>query len=152
MTTWEIVSIEAIPDITCVSTAGRVIPTQINTIIWEPTKDYIDAAGSKVPVTFRTPDTNNDYMTLTKLIGTCVFPESWSGNRYIVGCWAGELEVLRSRQIDVPPPFPENIVAMDLLTLIPDPTTCPLPFRWAGDFTWRLRLVGMFIILLYSMG
>lgn len=152
MATWDIISIQATPNIACVSSTGYVIFPKEYTI-WDSTKNYNDSdTGSTVPVMFRTLSAPvSDPMVSIRLAGTCEFPATWAGGKYILSALAGSnTTVLQSEELDVPPNSSQNIVVKNFHLLMSSAVSCPLPFRWAGDFTWTISLVGKLIVLLYS--
>lgn len=146
--TFDIVSIQAVPDIACVSSTGQVIfPTK--TTIWDAVGNYIDGdTGSRVPVMFHTPQAPiaSPFVKI-EVTGTCKFPASRTGQQYVLSMMSDSgTTVLQSQPVDVPPDTESNVVVAKLLVLTPNGGWCPLPFRWAGDFTWTISLASEFRI------
>jgi hypothetical protein len=80
-----------------------------------------------------------------EVTGTCKFPASWTGKQYVLTMMSDPATtVLQSMPVGVPPDMKSNVVVRELLVLVPNRGWCPLPFRWAGDFTWTIYLAGEF--------
>lgn len=141
--------ISAQPDFRTTNSTGQN-PLPILLPIWTLTKPrpaawYIDGpTGSKSPVTFHIP--NNITATYTinlEFEGVFTFPTAWVGH-YVVTASLGGTEVLKSPPGDIPPPppsapVPTNLMLNNFIVSAPITTAiCPIPFRWAGDFEWKI--------------
>lgn len=136
--TWEITSINATPDFACVSYEGYTIFPQYQQV-WDPNQDYTSQDGSKVPVTFRTPVSLQNYIVAMNVTGTCGYPQSWRGQSYIIGAWLGDTQVLQSGVVPVPTGNSVNVTNFFLISPNPD-SAAVIPFRWSGDFVWGISL------------
>lgn len=141
-TSWVVESIQAGLQLVTVNTAGRALPASGNLTIWTPDQPNIDGPGSTYPATFLNRDMKPGYLTRLTLAGTCQFPASWQTKKYTLTGALGPTRVLERKGISVPTQnAPNNVVANGIPLLSPNlATPCPLPFRWAGDFTWTITL------------
>lgn len=151
MTTWYVTSIEAAPEIPCISSLDTVIWPSDRLPIWNIFGDFKDGAtGSFLPVTFVAPNVSAPgYTARIALTGTCIFPPFWMG-RYILKAWIGRTQVLQSQEMPIPRSESQgNVRVVGLWLMVPNfaAATSTLPFRWAGDFSWTITLAGTSTLL-----
>lgn len=151
-----LLSVQASPAIATRSSAGSVAQPGISTYIWTPTINYDDPAqidGSTKPVTFETPS-SKIALYIPKIIwnATCVFTQPYTGQAYsiiaslpfenagtLVPIFQSTGKMVAPSAIPSPPPL-EQLQCADfkLVSGLNIPPACPVPFRVAGDFIWKL--------------
>lgn len=151
MTTWYVTSIEAAPEIPCISSLDTVISPNDRLPIWNIFGDFKDGTtGSYFPVTFVAPYVlAPGYTARIALTGTYIFPPFWKG-KYILKAWVGRTQVLQSQEIPIQNIESQgNVRVAGLWLMVPNfaAATSTLPFRWAGDFSWTITLAGTSTLL-----
>jgi len=121
-----------------VTTAGITIPPGVQ-IVWSRTGSFVDGpTGSTRPTIFQ----NLVAWMPIRVQGAAAFPDAWLGKKFTLAMYSGTTLVLQSGPHDVPPNGGQNIDVSWLWLMSPYLSTRPaaIPFRWAGDFSWRLAL------------
>lgn len=139
---WVVESIQAGVQVVTVNTAGVALRDRGQLLIWTPSSRTIDGPGSTLPAVFLNRNMKPGYLARLKLIGSCKFPATWQTKKYTLTGSLGPTRVLERKGISVPTGNSTmNVVANGIPLLSPNlATQCPLPFRWAGDFTWTITL------------
>jgi hypothetical protein len=150
-------AVRATPALATRNSAGTLIPPGVPLTVWDPAGNYADCGGSTKPVTFRTPvDATQPYSPSFTLIATCTFTSQYAGQSFDVevslpiGPNGAFVTILRSTGNMPPMPLPNPPVPVPLqisnfqfnngLNLA---SGCPVPFRFAGDFQWKLTFMAL---------
>lgn len=147
-------SISAKSDYPVTTSSGTVI-LPVTAQIWtllspRPATWYVDGTGSKEPRIFSIPRTTEEsYDVSIQLEGLFTFPSSWTG-QYVIQAYPNGLStpILESHRHIVPPPtnppipIPIKIDSFKASSPFKD-FVCPIPFRWAGDFEWKISNVNV---------
>ena len=150
-----ITSINAVPDFTTMRPDGTLSNARIEDLIWNGLGNYDDGTGSTRPITFEIPNVAPpSYAVKVLLQGICQLPPSYANASYTV-CGTlltddgQSVTVFKSSPLKAPPIIPQNgvqvLITPDTLN-VPAPTpsiACPVLFRWAGDFSWKIKPDGL---------
>lgn len=157
MATLVLTSVQATPTLATRNTAGNVAQPGTPLVVWSPAGNYNDDDGSTQPVTFRTPfNTVTPYSPAFTLSAVCTFTSQYAMEGYDVvaslpiGQNGTLVPILRSAGNHVPAPLPNPPVPVPLQCAnfqfddgLHLPASCPVPFRFAGDFQWKLSFMGL---------
>lgn len=149
-----VVIIEGTPELSTTNSAGDLIePGKLRTI-WNATGDYVDGTGSTNPITLRIPPSDKTPYTPALTVGALItFTSAYSGAIFsLEGSLrrpdGTETVILMSTGNLAPPSIPNPPVAVPMKfskfefaagLILPD--SCPVPFRYSGDFNWKLVFI-----------
>ncbi|KAK0105141.1 hypothetical protein ONS95_004460 [Cadophora gregata] len=149
-------NITAVPSLSTKNSNGILVRPGVSSTVWDPVNGYVDGTGSFAPVTFRIPGlvTQPYSLSMTANIAV-VLTAHYSGTSFdlegsVILPNGNELKVLTSigRNVPTPLPNPPAPVAMQISNFqfhddLHLENSCPVPFRVAGDFIWRLTFLGL---------
>ncbi|KAI9741653.1 MAG: hypothetical protein M1834_000037 [Cirrosporium novae-zelandiae] len=159
MATFVISQITARSPLMTENTARAINLPDIWFTIWNPTDNFVDDVasdgfgGSTAPVTFRIPVGNPlKYQLGLSMTAMVIFPQTFvEGSSFTVraalmGTDGSLAEVLESAEIPMPiqpspvqpVPIPITVSELGIIPPFAGMLACPVPFRWAGDFHWRI--------------
>ncbi|KAI9681747.1 MAG: hypothetical protein M1829_000492 [Trizodia sp. TS-e1964] len=145
-------TIHATPTLSTRNSAGHVDPPNTALLVWDPLTNYVDGTGSTKPVTFTTPSTNpTPYSPSFSLATLATFTSQYAGQTFDVegslpiGLNGAYVTILRNTA-NVPPtpppnppvPVPRTFSGFQFDAGLNLANSCPVPFRFAGDFRWSL--------------
>lgn len=152
-----LLTIIAKPNLSTRNSANVVHQPGTPVTIWSSTGgSYQDGDGSTEPITYQIPNNAAQYYKPNlSLAGTCTFPGAYAGKMYTItaslpiGPGGTLVPVIQSVPIPAPVPIPNPPVPVPFLcsafqvnSPIQPPNTCPVPFRWTGDFQWKVSAAG----------